>query len=417
MVFANDFTGRTDSEILNTAIQQRGKDGIVVISPRTVDQTRDYWLLDEAVLLPENTIVVLQNVKLKLSDNCRDNFFRTANCGLGIEDPAPIRNVHIRGEGICLLEGADHPRSTGDGSKPIHAPCPHFPEDLCKVADWIPEERRFPDKLTFGDIHDFSYGTDSGKEGESQYGDWRNIGILFANVSDFSISGVRIKEAHGWCISLEACSHGRVERIDFDNCMHKLIDGVHMNIENEDGIDLRNGCHHIVISDITGCTGDDVVALTAIASPNYKPGGSLRSTHVMHNDWTRRDSGIHDIIIRNVMARSYLCYTVRLLPALTNIYNVVIDGVIDSCTDPKETFGTILLGAGNLYGENKPDSMRNVTVSNVVCNSGCAVDIQGFLTDSIITSVVNRNPNCEAVIVRRPNGLNNVVISNTVTRK
>lgn len=417
MVFANDFTGRTDSEILKTAIQQRGKDGIVVISPRTVDQTRDYWLLDEAVLLPENTIVVLQNVKLKLSDNCRDNFFRTANCGLGIEDPAPIRNVHIRGEGICLLEGADHPRSTGDSSKPIHAPCPHFPEDLCKVADWIPEERRFPDKLTFGDIHDFSYGTDSGKEGESQYGDWRNIGILFANVSDFSISGVRIKEAHGWCISLEACSYGRVERIDFDNCMHKLIDGVHMNIENEDGIDLRNGCHHIVVSDITGCTGDDVVALTAIADPDYKPGGSLRSTHVMHNDWTRRDSGIHDIIIRNVMARSYLCYTVRLLPALTNIYNVVIDGVIDSCTDPKETFGTILLGAGNLYGENKPDSMRNVTVSNVVCNGGCAVDVQGFLTDSIITNVVNRNPNCEAVIVRRPNGLNNVVISNTVTKK
>ena len=29
---------------------------------------------------------------------------------------------------------------------------------------------------------------DAGKEGESQYGDWRGIGILLANVDKFSIS-------------------------------------------------------------------------------------------------------------------------------------------------------------------------------------------------------------------------------------
>ena len=62
----------------------------------------DYWLLDEAVLLPENTTVILRDVKIKLSDRCRDNFFRTANCGIGIDDVLPIKNVHIRGEGLCL---------------------------------------------------------------------------------------------------------------------------------------------------------------------------------------------------------------------------------------------------------------------------------------------------------------------------
>ena len=82
--------------------------------------------------------------------------------------------------------------------------------------------------------------------------DWRGIGVLFANVSDFSISGLRIKDSHGWGISLEACSNGRVEKIDFDAHMHKMIDGVYMNTENQDGIDLRNGCHHIVVSDVTG---------------------------------------------------------------------------------------------------------------------------------------------------------------------
>lgn len=419
MVFVNDFKGKNDSEIINNAIKSRDKDGVVVISPRTIDETRDYWLLDSAILLPENTTVILQNVKIKLSDRCRDNFFRTANCGLGIEDIVPIKNVHIRGEGICLLEGADHPRATGDSSKIIHAPCPHFPEDICKVADWVPAERRFPDKIAFWDIHNHSYGTDAGKEGESQYGDWRGIGVLFANVEDFSISGLRIKESHGWGISLEACSHGRIEKIDFDARMHKMIDGVYMNMENQDGIDIRNGCHHIIIYDITGCTGDDVIALTAIAKPmDYRPSGSIKSTHVMHNDWSRREKDIHDVIIRNVMARSYLCWVIRLLPAMTNIYNVVIDNIIDTKSDGiYKCGGTMLLGDRGNYGENYPDSMRNITISNVICNGTTAVDVVGFLTDSVITNVVNNNPNCAAVSVVRENGLNNVMVSNTVVAK
>lgn len=417
MSYANDFSGKNDSEILNNAIQNRTEDGIVIIAPRVIDDTRDYWLLDSAILLPENTTVVLQNVKIKLSDRCRDNFFRTANCGLGIENIEPIKNIHIRGEGSCLLEGADHPRATGDSSKLIHAPCPHFAEDVCKIADWIPDERRTPDVIELGDIHDHSYGTDAGMEGESQYGDWRGIGILFASVTDFSISGIKLKDYHGWGISLEDCSCGRIEKIDFDARMHKMIDGMYMNMENQDGIDLRNGCHHIVISDVTGHTGDDVIALTAIAADkDYMPSGSLRYTHVMHNDWTRREKDIHDIIIRNVIAHSYLCYVIRLLPAMTNIYNVIIDNVID--TQPNMNLmhgGAILLGDSGVYGENMPDSMKNITVSNIICNSRRAVNVVGFLSDSTICNVVNHNPNTEAVKVSRVNGMKNVSVINAVT--
>ena len=417
MINVNHFCCSTDNETIEKAILNRDVDGIVIIPKRVsdIEPERDYWLLDRAILLPENTTVILQNCKLKLSDRCRDNFFRSANCGIGIEFPEKISNIHIRGEGLCVLEGADYPRATGDSSKLQHAPCPHLPEDICRIGDWIPAERRTPDTLTFWDVHNHSYGTDAGKEGESQYGDWRGIGVLLANVEYFSISNLKIVKSHGWGISLEACENGRVEKIDFDATMYKEIDGMKMNMENQDGVDIRNGCHHIIISDITGHTGDDVIALTAIADPDYVPGGSMRTTHVMHNDWTKREKDIHDIIIRNVIAHSYLCYTVRLLPALTSIYNVVIDGVIDTQTDCNASAGTLLLGEVGFFGENLPDSMRNVTISNVVCNSKNAIVVEGFLTDSVITNVVNRNLDCPPITVVRENGLRNVVTSNLIS--
>ena len=422
MIDVNKYHGITDNETIQNAINNRDPDGVVIIGPRQspTEPERKSWILDSAILLPENTTIVLQNCTLKLSDRCRDNFFRSANCGIGIENPQKIHNIHIKGSGLCVLEGADHPRATGDESKILHAPCPHLPEDICKIADWIPEDRRVsPDKITFGDVHNFSYGTDAGNPDESQYGDWRGIGILLANVDDFSISGIRIVKSHGWGISLEACSNGRIEKIDFDACMYKEINGMLMNMENQDGIDIRNGCHHIVISDITGHTGDDVIALTAIAANprGYIPGGSFQQTHVMHNDWTRREKDIHDIIIRNVIASSYLCWIIRLLPAMTSIYNIVIDGIIDTSTDYNSNFGTILLGDGGFYGENLPDSMRNITISNVVCNSKTAINVAGFLTDSVITNVVNKNPNCPAIKLSRENGMRHVITSNIITKE
>ena len=422
MVNANDHRGATDSDTLEFAIRSRSADGIVVIPPREseIEPERKYWLIDRAILLPENTTVVLQNCTIKLSDRCRDNFFRTANCGIGFPDPAPIRNVHIRGEGLCLLQGADHPRATGDSSKLQHAPCPHRPEDLIAIdAEWIPAERKASGKLDFWDIHDHSYGTDAGKTDESQYGDWRGIGILFANAREFSIENLTISESHGWGISLEASSFGRIERIIFDARMSKEIDGMLMNMENQDGIDIRNGCHHITISDISGETGDDVIALTAIVPDKYvfHPGGSIRTTHVMHNDWSRRERDIHDIIIRNVTAFSYLCWLIRLLPANTRIYNVVIDGLIDTRPADNRNGGTILLGDGGNYGTNLPESMSGITISNVICSSNSAVTLAGFMKDSVITNVVNRNPDTPVLSVKREDGMVNVFTSGLVQAK
>ena len=416
MINVNDFKGLNDNEIIENAIKNKGNDGIIVIPSRVsdIEPDRNWWLLDRAILISENTTIVLVNCKIKLSDKCRDNFFRTANCGTGIAFPEQIHNVHIKGVGNCVLEGADHPRATGDGSKIIANPCPYADEDLCKYAYWIPEERKQSGQLDFWDKHAYSYGTDAGKFEESQYGDWRGIGVLFANTDNFSIENIKIVTSHGWGISLEACTNGRVEKISFNACMSKEIDGMLQNMENQDGIDLRNGCHHIIISDITGRSGDDLIAITAIAIKDrgFIPGGSMKSTQVMHNDWTKCDKNIHDIIIRNVVGYS-LCSLIRLLPVETKIWNVVIDGVVDTSPDNIESSVGILLGdLDNSYGKNITDSMSNITISNVVCNRQDAISVDGYLSNSVISNITNRRKKCHALRVRRENGLKNVKINN-----
>ena len=412
MVYTSNFKGSTDIEIIENTVSAKEADNIVVIEPKK-DGTP--WLIDRAILIPEDTTIIIRGCKIKLSDKCRDNFFRTNNCGIGIHEPKKIKNVHIKGEGNAILEGADHPRATGDGSKIIKNPAPHFEEDVIKVSEWIPEERRKSGKLYFMDVHGYSYGTDAGKEGESQLGDWRNIGILFANVDNFSIENIKMVRSHGWNISIEAGTNGKIKNIEFCADMTKTIDGFVHNIENQDGIDIRNGCSNIIISDITGITGDDVVALTAIKDDCNFKGGSMGTTHVMGSDWSKRESDIHDIIIKNVHAKTSLCWIVRLLAAETDIYNVVVDGIVDLCDD-RYHFGTLLFGERDgEYGQNLPDCIHDITVSNVICaKNGRSINIEGYLANSTITNVTTKNKDFKPISVARENGLNNVVINNTI---
>ena len=58
--------------------------------------------------------VILENCIIQLSDQCRDNMFRSNNVGTGITDPKWNYNISIIGTGDVVLKGADNPRATGD---------------------------------------------------------------------------------------------------------------------------------------------------------------------------------------------------------------------------------------------------------------------------------------------------------------
>ena len=385
----NSFEG-SDVERINQAIEAASPKGLRVVIPRQNEgREEDAWLLDSAILVQDNTTLELENCHIKLSDRCRDNMIRSANCGLGITEIQPLKHVHIRGIGNVLIEGADHPRATGDSAKTLG-------------------------KRT--------YGTDAGVEGESQTGDWRNIGILLAHVEHFSIENLHVKDAHCWAISLERCSFGRVCDIQFTAEEHKMIDGVRETILNQDGLDLRQGCHDISIERITGRTGDDLVALTNINSATAVA-GSVTSTMVSAANC--REGGVDDI--RNIFIRQvagYSCgghHVVRFLNAGgLRIYNVVLDGLIDTSPPERPCKATVKIGDANpRWGGVTPVGDTNrMFLSNISSASRYTILIAGSLTDSTISNVVRRIPGGEPITYESGREhVKNVQMSNIVHRE
>lgn len=385
VVTPNEFTG-TDVERINQAIKAAADAGCRVVIPRfniQGDQRRDLWLLDSAILLPSDTFVELDNCRIKLSDRCRDNFFRSANCGLGITDIQPLQNIHIRGIGRAVLEGADRPRATGDSGKTLGAR---------------------------------TYGTDAGVAGESQTGDWRNIGILLAFVEHFSIQNLAIVDSHAWAISLERCAHGTLRDLDFASSEFKHIDGTRQTILNQDGIDLRLGCHDILVENITGHTGDDLIALTAIPRAESVAGGT---TSTMVSSTEDRGQGLDDI--RHVILRNIKGYSrgghhiVRLLNTSgVRMHDILLDGLIDTSPADRRCKAAVKIGDHAYGGGVAPlGDTRRILIHNVVSRAQHTILIGGSLADSIISNVVRHGAAGEVMtVVAGPQHVRDVTLSN-----
>ncbi len=376
----NDFVG-SDIERIQAAVAMAAtRGGKLVIPARVPDSVspRDYWLLDRAILLPENTTLLLENCRIKLSDQCRDNFIRSANCGIGISDIKTLRNIHIVGVGEVVLEGADHPRATGDHGKTLSM-------DVVKEPD-------APYKAE-------SYGTDAGKAGELQKSDWRSIGILLAFVENFSLINVTLKDAHSWSISLEHCAYGTIRDLKFSAVGAKWIDGKFQTILNQDGLDLRQGCHDITIDGISGHSGDDLVALTAISLAGIRS-GELDSTMVSGFEPQGSRDDVYNIIIRNVRGYGGGHNLVRFLNTSgIKMYGIVLDGVIEAPPEGRSHRAVVRIGDSNpAWGGVTPlGDTFGFSISNIQGRGGDLIAIHGSLSDSVICNVMNFNPQGEPV--------------------
>ena len=384
----NSYRG-TDSERIEQALAAAARRGVpVCMTARRPDDCaeRPYWLIDRAILLPGKSTLIIDNCAIKLSDSARDNFIRSANCGMGVRDIAPLADIHIIGIGNAELIGADRPRATGDGAK------------------------------TLGER---SYGTDAGKAEECQKGDWRNIGVLLARVSNFSIRGLTLRDYHCWGISLEYCGHGRLTSLNFAAVGWKMIDGVKEPFLNQDGIDLRRGCHDIVIDGVSGYCGDDLVALTGIPSQR-RDAGEPGSTMISGMGIAGMSDDIRHVVIRNVVG--YCAGGHQIVRFLnTNgvkLHHVTLDGLTDTSPDGLRCHATVRIGDSNpTWGGVTPlGDTYGIIVRNVHASGKHAVMIAGSLCDAIISGVVNYNPDVEPISFSSGREYTrNVLISDTIT--
>ena len=164
--------------------------------------------------------------------------------------------------------------------------------------------------------------------------------------------------------------HARFSRIRFAAEYSRVDEnGVHhpgewpthyreMYVKNADGIDLRIGCSDIVIEDISGFTGDDTVALTAL-------GGFERKLGLFPAGLS---PDIHDVTVRHVDSETFCCATVRLLNHNGNkLYNVTVEDITNRHTEGiHRSHAAVSIGDKN-YAErlNAPGDTHRITVRNV----------------------------------------------------
>ena len=177
------------------------------------------------------------------------------------------------------------------------------------------------------------------------------------------MENISILNQRYWGMRFEFCSRGKIRDIFTNVCCDR---------RNQDGINLRNGCHDILIENVHGQTGDDTIALSAIDT-NRNPAANYI---VEGMSWD-----IHDVIIRNISGAAVN----HPLVALRNhngarIYNITIEDIQDTeflQYTPKnrfERYGIIRIG-NNSYYRIRPSEMGetyNITINNLHFSSASA---------------------------------------------
>ncbi|HEY0769768.1 MAG TPA: glycosyl hydrolase family 28 protein [Sphingobacteriaceae bacterium] len=353
----NNFTG-TDIQRIRAAIASaKGTTNKIVIPKRNSNGT-NIWKIDSAILLPANMTVILDNCIIQLSDLCRDNMFRSDNVGIGITNPKWVQNISIVGIGDVVLKGADNPRSTGDAYRTL---------------------------VRTNQKGRVSYGSDAGKEGIKQKGDWRNNMIQIAYVDGFKLKNVTIQNSHAWAISFERTKNAEISSIRFNNPEYIRVNGEQVKTYNKDGINLRHGCKYFRINDITGINGDDLIALSSLdVAPFYHSNGDINSYQVTSTKWSGPEDDTEQVFITNCQT-NYTGVAIR-ASALAGIHHVYINGVITKARpDTPPPYGgspyTILIG-GLGYGDaSVRGKINNIYATNLFGDGKSLILVQSPVAD------------------------------------
>ena len=340
MLNPNEFKLATDSENIQRAVDTAaaGYDRTVVIPKYNARTGSCMWEIDKTILLPNDVTIILDGCHLRLKDGVYENIFRNANmykpeC---LNEAGEQYGIHIIGKNRPILDGGN---------------------------DNGAHEQDF-------------------RHGRSPHPRTGNL-ILLNNVRDYSIEGIHCINMRYWAINQIACRNGRLKHISFFNGEHR---------PNQDGINVRIGCSDIIIEDITGRTGDDVVALSAFpvgGDNQFLPEGRLPD--------------IHHITVRDVYAQTH-----QTVVALRNndgakLYHILIENISD-CGGEFAPWGIVRIGENNYY-KNRPNVMGetyDITLRNIRSLSKGTIYLSASLMDSHISDVYAGGDSMYAVSTYQP---------------
>ena len=273
-----------DSAQIQAAVNDAAKAGGIALIPAVNPRMgKDVWDIGETILLPDHTILKLVNAHLRLEDDFIGHLFQNANAEtpLGKTQAGRQHDISILGLGRSVLDGGKY-------------------NGIVEKANKLP-----------GAIPSRS-----------------NIMTLMYNVEGFRMEGLTITDQRYWSTAMFYCS---------DVTIRDMTVQSHCNVPNQDGFDVLRGCHHVLIENIRGCTGDDMVAICTMGLPDDLQKDGM-------------DPDVHDIIVRNLQIYSANgCALIRILNHDGNrIYRVLIDGVQE--TSPSSETDAVWAPNPDLYG-------------------------------------------------------------------
>ncbi len=343
------------AEHITELIEEAIKDG-----SRTAT-VRGNFIIGRAVRIPSNFTLILDGCHLRMADGCFSNLFVNEHHGaeLGRTPAGTDRNISIIGRGEAILDGGEY-----NG-----------------LSEKTQLQNGFPPI-------------------------WKNNLILFTNVEGFKISGISCRNQRWWALNFIYCSEGYIGNIDFcandtatdpeGRIYHGLVRSRYSEalVKNADGIDLRRGCHDIVIENISGFTEDDTVAITGL-------NGRLEQTFSVEG----LSSDICNITVRNIRSAAF-CTIVRLLnQGEVKLHDITIDGVYDTSDEsPYLDRGlyAVRIGDKRLYGTRHAtkDETYNIKIKNVSGRSDHAVALAGDMSGIVMYGIECRD-GCKMLLDER----------------
>ena len=309
---------------------------------------RGNWEIREAIRLPSCFTLILEDCHLCMAEGVYSNMFVNENHGtaIGKTVDGTDRSIHLIGRGRAILDGGKY-----NG-----------------LSEKTQLQRGLPPI-------------------------WKNNLLLFTNVDGFRVDGISCRNQRWWALNFVYCSNGLLKNIDFcandlavdenGKEYHGLRRDRHRDalVKNGDGIDLRQGCHHIVIENITGFTQDDSVALTAL-------NGRLEQTFAVPG----LPSDLSNVEIRSIRTAAFHTNVRLLNQEGIKLHDITVDGVYDTAADSPyvdQGMYAVRIGDTHLYGarHSTREETYNITVKNVVGGGKSVIALAGEIENLVLDGI------------------------------